>query len=79
MEGDREEDMEDEVVVFEDKGTNGSGDRFLPSLNEEISERFNNNEGERQFVNPETGEMVGKKKKEEEEANSGSLIKINEN
>lgn len=78
------EDNTDEVeesLVFEDNSTNsGEGDRFLPPLNEDILERFNNNEGEKQFVNPETGEMVGKNaKKAEGEAGSGSLVKVEEN
>lgn len=77
--GEDADEMEDNLV-FEDNSTNSGGERFLPLLNEEISERFNNNEGEKQFVNPETGEMVGKNtKKTEEEAGSGSLVKVEEN
>lgn len=60
------EEAEDEDIIFED--STNSGDRFLPPLDEEVKRRFNNNEGEREFVNMQTGET--EVKKEEEQAGS---------
>ncbi|KAJ3657195.1 hypothetical protein Zmor_016214 [Zophobas morio] len=44
-------------VVFEENG--GEEKEFLPPLSEDVSEKFNNNDGEKQFVNVDTGEVAG--------------------
>lgn len=43
-------------VVFEEHGREDC--KFSPPLNGEVTIRFNNNEGEKQFVNVQTGELV---------------------
>ncbi|RZC37053.1 uncharacterized protein BDFB_003388 [Asbolus verrucosus] len=55
---DDEEKSED--VIFEENGVEDK--EFLPPLSDEVTERFNNNDGEKQFVNLETGEVAEKMK-----------------
>ncbi|KAJ3634226.1 hypothetical protein MTP99_011128 [Tenebrio molitor] len=43
-------------VVFEENGAEEK--EFLPPLSDEVTERFNNNDGEKQFVNVDTGEVA---------------------
>lgn len=45
-----------EEVVFEENADK----EFLPPLSEEVTEKFNNNDGEKQFVNIDTGEVTDK-------------------
>lgn len=66
-----EESGEDDII-FEDNSTN-AGDRFLPPMDEEVKRRFNNNEGEREFVNVQTGEM----EVQEKEDQAGSSVDEN--
>jgi len=76
----------EECVIFEDQGVRANENRFLPSLSDEVLQRLNNNEGEKIFVNKETGEVVEKTDKMEvdeliqEQAGSpeGSCIKTTE-
>ncbi|CAG9814202.1 unnamed protein product [Phaedon cochleariae] len=45
---------DDQKLIFEERGS----ELFLPSLGADVAERFNNNEGEKQFVNVQTGEII---------------------
>lgn len=63
-----EENVEDDII-FEDNSTN-TGDRFMPPLSEDVKRRFNNNDGEREFVNMQTGEMEVHEKKEDQAGSS---------
>ncbi|CAH0556862.1 unnamed protein product [Brassicogethes aeneus] len=47
----------EKCLLFEEKGSN----QFLPALPADVSERFNNNEGEKQLINLKTGEIVDRK------------------
>lgn len=51
----RKVDDENEDVIFEEEA-----DKFLPPLSDEVTEKFNNNDGEKQFVNVDTGEVAEK-------------------
>ncbi|KAF2896897.1 hypothetical protein ILUMI_09284 [Ignelater luminosus] len=55
----------EESVIFEDHGVCANENRFSPSLNEEVLQRLNNNEGEKIFINKETGEVIEKAEKME--------------
>lgn len=70
--GSEVEENVDENIIFEDNSTN-TGDRFMPPLNDDVKKRFNNNDGEREFVNMQTGEMVVQEKKEEEDQAGSSV------
>lgn len=63
----KKEEADDSVdgdIIFEDNSTN-TGDKFLPPLDKDVEERFNNNEGEKEFVNLQTGETVEDKKEDQ--------------
>ncbi|XP_072393379.1 uncharacterized protein [Diabrotica undecimpunctata] len=51
-----EENGPEEKVVFEEHDLKES--KFSPPVKTEVSNRFNNNEGEKQYVNVQTGELV---------------------
>nr|CAI5838999.1 unnamed protein product [Callosobruchus analis] len=57
-----EEGERDGEVFFEEHASKAESDRkvFSPPLNVDVEERFNNNEGERRYVNVQTGELVVK-------------------
>ncbi|KAK4880044.1 hypothetical protein RN001_008190 [Aquatica leii] len=55
-----ETDDNEECVFFEDNGVPANENRFTPSLSDEVLQRLNNNEGEKIFINKETGEVVEK-------------------
>lgn len=63
------ENMEDELI-FEENSTNTGDDKYMPPLDDDIKTRFNNNDGEKEFVNMQTGEIEVHEKKEEIEAGS---------
>ncbi|XP_019873723.1 uncharacterized protein LOC109601872 isoform X2 [Aethina tumida] len=48
-------------VIFEEQGSKSTDKQFLPPLSGDVAERFNNNEGEKQLVNMQTGELVNRK------------------
>lgn len=49
-------------LIFEERGSKSEERQFSPALSAEVAERFNNNEGEKQFVNVQTGEVVDRRK-----------------
>lgn len=54
----KEEKEDDENVIFDEDASK----HFLPAISAEVAEKFNNNEGEKHYVNVQTGEVVVKKK-----------------
>lgn len=67
--GEETDDSVEDDIIFEDNSTN-TGDRFMPPLDEDVKRRFNNNEGERDYVNVQTGEMEVQEKKEDQAGSS---------
>lgn len=57
-----EDGIDGKSLIFEEHGSKLDETQFSPPLNAEIVERFNNNEGEKQFVNVQTGEVVDRKR-----------------
>lgn len=51
---------EENNVIIEEQATSKEEKQFLPPLNNDVVERFNNNDGEKQFVNIQTGELIEK-------------------
>ncbi|KAG5893691.1 hypothetical protein JTB14_017801 [Gonioctena quinquepunctata] len=53
--------IDDKRLLFEEHGSKFTEKLFQPPLSVDIAERFNNNEGEKQFVNIQTGEIADRK------------------
>nr|XP_023016424.1 uncharacterized protein LOC111505785 isoform X2 [Leptinotarsa decemlineata] len=53
-----EDSIDDKRLIFEEHGSKFTEKFFQPQLTADVAERFNNNEGEKQFVNIQTGEIV---------------------
>lgn len=64
-----QEKMVEDDIIFEENSTN-IGDKFMPPLSDDVKRRFNNNDGEKEFVNMQTREVEVNEKKEEDQGGS---------
>ncbi|KAJ8916234.1 hypothetical protein NQ315_016373, partial [Exocentrus adspersus] len=56
-----DEEADGKSLIFEERGSKFEERQFCPPLGADVAERFNNNEGEKQFINVQTGEVVSRK------------------
>lgn len=79
-EGEKSEETDDnEECIFEDTGRPVDESRFLPNIEDDLIQRLNNNEGEKIFINKETGEVLEKTDVDEEGTSDFSPIKFTDN
>ncbi|KAF5275687.1 hypothetical protein FQA39_LY06799 [Lamprigera yunnana] len=67
-----ETDDNEECVFFEDNGAPAHENRFTPTLSDDVLQRLNNNEGEKIFINKETGEVVEKMDVDKDDSQTSS-------